>query len=134
MRRVSERAERPPRRRSWRRHVASLVLLIGALLIGNYVCVTRDRLASIEIRYRLGDPPAARSLVVEVRPRGRGEVVATFRREGPLPETVHRTRLAPGLYDLEITVQADGRTRTVVRPIEARRDGVVTVDLSGERP
>jgi hypothetical protein len=127
--------EEPPRRRSWRRRVASLAVLIGVLVLGNYLCLGRDQPSRVEIHYRMGDPPVARSLAVDVKPRGKVEVVANFRRDEALPDTVHRTTLRPGLYDLEITLtDAEGRARTVVRPIEARAESVVTVDLSGEKP
>lgn len=124
--------EAPPRR-SLRRTVATAVLVVGAIFIGNFLCTERDRVAPVEIRYVL---PAPRPERIDVRmtPEGASEPVATYFQRPTTGEAVNRTRLEPGSYQLDITLTWAKGARSVKRPIEARRDGIVTVDLTGERP
>lgn len=108
-----------------------MVLVLGAVLIGNHFCTERDKVVPVEIRYRL---PAPRPEKIEVRVLRAGDVAATYLQRPTSGEAVHETRLPPGLYELDVTLTFGAIERRVARTVEARRDAVITVDLSGERP
>jgi hypothetical protein len=118
--------------RSIRRHIAGLVLLVGAILVGQYLCAQRDRVVPVEIRYRLPDPPPAR-IAVDYVPAGGTERVAYFARDAS-PLVVHTTRLPAGMYRAQIELAFASGSRRVERPIEILRDAVITVDLQAVRP
>src|SRR5262249_21125326 len=110
-------------------------LLIGGLFLGNYLCVQRNRLVTVEVQYLLGDPPVARRIDVEIVPKGGTEPVVTYYRDPAAPTTAHKPRMAPGLYTARITLtRADGTTHLVERTLDLRPDdSTVTIDVSGER-
>jgi hypothetical protein len=127
---VTEEARQPW---SLRRRIASALLLVGILFLGNHFCASQGKIVTVEIAYHLGSPPIARRIDVALVPRGATEPVVTFWRDPALPVTTHHPRLAPGMYVAEITLtRADGTTRRVTRPIEAMGDASITIDLEGE--
>lgn len=122
-----------PTRLGLRRRVASIVLLAGGLALGNYLCVTMESVVPVELRYRLGDPPAASAIDVELVREGETAPRARFASRLVKPETVHKTRVPPGMYSLKITVEGrDGQRRELVRSAKLAREAVVTIDLRAE--
>jgi hypothetical protein len=118
---------------SWRR-VASLAVLVGALLIGAHLFDSSARgPVPVEIHYLLGDPPRATRLEVLFEPEGGGEAVARFETELVSPDVTQITRLPGGRHVMDITMTgAGGERRTVRRTIEAARDAKIRIDLSRE--
>jgi hypothetical protein len=116
---------------SARRRLAGLVFLLGLVVVGSKLFGSwSEASVPVEIHYRLGNPPIATAIEVEI---GRG--TARFDTTLVAPDIVQKTRLPAGPQKLEITlVFADGARHTVHRVIDARRDAVVWLDLSREGP
>ena len=116
------------------RKLVGLIVLIGALVLGNYLF---SRISSgpvpVEIHYQLGSPPVASALEVDFRRAGDRDVEAHFDTRLIAPDVKESTRLRPGVHSLDITlVDAQGQPHHVTRSIDVQRNAVIQVDLSRE--
>lgn len=121
---MSERRTRSP----WRRLAGGLVL-IGAILLGAHFLDLGRRLATVEIRYQLGDPPRAQALRAVVRRAGDGEQVAILDTRLVGPVVTHRPRLRPGSYQVDLELDTPAGKVTARRALEVEGDATVTIDL-----
>jgi hypothetical protein len=115
---------------TWRRRIASIVLLAAVVLVGGRLLTARDTLVPVQVTYRL--PAAATRVEVEVRAAGgEGEPLARFMAQASGGEAVHETRLPPGDHEARVTVaDAAGRGASATRRFHAERDARVTIDLT----
>ncbi len=116
---------------TWRR-IASLVVLIGALLVGAQLFNAASHgPVPVEIHYLLGDPPVASGLDVVFSPAGGGPAVARFETRLVGPDVKQTTRLPAGAQVMDITIVGPGGERhSIQRTIEASRGAVIRLDLS----
>jgi hypothetical protein len=115
-----------PSARSWRRRVAGLVLLLGALVVGAQLFSASGRQVDV-------------TLVVQV-PADVTRVDATLRLEGdpePLARLAgtpqggqlrHAARLPPGSYQVEVSLEGEGPARVQTRRAQVVSDAVITLD------
>lgn len=119
----------PQRKRSLRRQLATLILLIGILFLGNQLCVAANEVVKVDVHYTVPEPPPAR-IDVDLVPRAGGERSAYFMKDAPEAVAVQHARLPPGDYLADITLTwADGTVRREQRPIEVRTDATIEIDL-----
>jgi hypothetical protein len=126
---------------SLRRRIASLVLLVGAVLVGAHLLSARDKLVPVAMTYAL--PAGVVRLEVEIRRPGGGETVARFMsRPGGKRELRHTTRVPPGELEAEIELEwaqapgggdpsgpSAGATQRFTRRFHAERDANVRLEL-----
>lgn len=126
----------PPR--SLRRRFASLVGLIGLVVVGLTVLDRAPR--SVELTFDLGEAAPELS-EVEVRYLHEGEEVAGFRRradEGFAGRLRHELELSPGRYVVEAVLRPRTGSETAHREVERAfrvpAEGVITIDLRPRAP
>ena len=113
-----------------KKKLAGLVLLIGALLLGARLLRLNERLVKVEIAYELGDPPAADRLEAVIVPREGGSApLAEYEAMDTRPVMTQKLSLPPGLYRVDVTLVAAGRTRRVTRDIDVGRGARIELDL-----
>ncbi len=112
--------------RRHRRRLATLVALVGVVLVGTKLsgAVPRD----VAIEYRLGEHRDVEE--VRIAYVLNGEEVIGVRFEGPGARLSHEVSLAPGRYRIEALVREAGAQRVVRRALRVPAAGVVTIDLS----
>lgn len=112
-----------------RRRIASIILLVGAVLLITRFVGHRDELVPVVIVYDLGERQAERLEAIVRRP-GTDDELARFVRHGASEKVRQKTRLRPGDYEIEIVVVGGGEPIRTRRTIQVHRDAVITVRLA----
>lgn len=112
-----------------RRRVATLVMIVGMLLVGTRIfgAVPRD----VTIEYSLPSQPSVTEVGIGYF-LGEDELIGV-RFDHPGTVISHQVSLSPGRYRIEAIVRSSGQERLVSRALRVPADGVVRMDLGDDR-
>ncbi|MEM9071918.1 MAG: hypothetical protein AAGE52_25640 [Myxococcota bacterium] len=116
--------------RDHRRRLATLVLVVGLLVVGGQVSQVVPR--EVAVRYRL----STHVQVNEVRIAyldGEDEVSLVRFAAEPGAELAHDVTLTPGRYRIEAVLRGADGQRLVHRALRVPADGVVHIDLGDDQ-
>ncbi len=117
-----------------RRRIASLILLVGVILVGAQLLRSREHIVDATIVLHVGDAPWASRVEVDMTPAAGGPPLAHLVWAVSGPEVSLKTHLPPGQYQAQVTLTADLRSEQSERTVYIARDAVVTLDLSATAP
>ncbi len=113
-----------------RRHLATLVLLVGVVAVGTILGDEVPR--EVQLRYAFGPDHAALREAHVAFWVGDDEIQsARFTRPRGFPDHLdHAVSLAPGRYRVEATLRSEATSRRVERALRVPIDGVIFLDLA----